>query len=372
MTAPPPFPPPSLPSLPSPPSQPGADATVLLVTRDELLRSQLTRLAAGAGCGARVTTDVVEVRRRWPIDAMVLVGADNVADLVQAGLPRRGGVQVVAPTVLDADCLRMSVALGAEDVLELPAATDHLAALMGGLADSDRPPGHVVGVMGGSGGVGASVLTVALASMAVRRTPTTRAVAVDLDPRGAGLQLIAGLAGLGGSEQLGWDTLAVGHGRLNSRALRESLVREPGPAVLGWGPSSTRQLPPVPVVAETLAAARRGHDWVVVDGAPAEAWPLCDTVVVLVAATVHGVAAASRLVQDLPTGLPVGLAVRAPRRDGWGRDVARALSLPLWTVVTDQRALDEHLSAGLGPVRRPRAPLSRAATDLLQVLDGRR
>ena len=82
-------------------------------------------------------------------------------------------------------------------------------------------------------------------------------------------------------------------------------------------------------------------------------------------------AAAARRVPDLPAGVPVGVAVRSRRHDRWADDVARSLGLPLWTVVTRQRALDDHLSAGLGPLRRGRSPLRRAAGDVLREVAAR-
>lgn len=333
---------------------------VLLVTADDLLRAEVARLAAGAGCLVRVSRDLADVRRSWPLGPAVLVGADLVGDLAGLSLPRRPGVHLLSGGALDAAPLRAAVSIGAQSVVELPAGTSHLAEVLGDLVDDERAPGRVLAVVGGSGGLGASVLTVALAEVARRRGHD--AVAVDLDPRGAGIDL---LAGVDRSSELDWDGLAAGHGRLNGTALRESLAAGRGPSVLGWSQTSSRAMPPPAVVAEVVAAARRGHDWVVLDAPSAEAWSSCDAVLLLVAGSVHGLAAASRVVAQLPAGVPVGLGVRTARRDAWGREVARALSLSLWTVVTHQRGLDDDLSAGLGPARRPRSPVARAAGDVL-------
>jgi secretion/DNA translocation related CpaE-like protein len=255
------------------------------------------------------------------------------------------------------------VGVGAESVVELPAGAAALASLLGDVADSDRTPGMLVAVVGGSGGVGASVLAVTLAEVTARHG---HAVAVDLAPHGAGLDLLMGHEG---PAPLDWDALAAGRGRMNSAALREAVARSRGAGVLGWRQGSRRELPQETVVAETLAAARRGHDLVVLDAPRRRHWPVCDAVVLVVGGSVHGVAAARRAVTDLPSGVPAGLAVRARRADTWGADVSRALGLPLWAVVPHQRGLDEHLSAGLGPARRRRSPLVRSARDLLTALD---
>ena len=336
---------------------------VLLATADGLVRAEVARLAAAAGCAARTADDLHEVRRAWVAAAAVLVGADLVEQLSLLGLPRRPGVHVVGTGGLDAPRLRAAVGLGAETVVELPDGAAQLGDLLGDLADHERPVGRVVGVVAGSGGVGASVLTVAVATVAARHGAVT--LAVDLDPGGAGLALVAGLDDPPGVD---WDSLSVGQGRLSSTALRESLDRGPGPAVLGWATSSARASPPAAVVGEALAAARRGHDLVVVDSPSPQVWTWCDVVVLVAGGSVHGIAAARRVVARLPAGVPAGLAVRSTRRDAWADEAAQSLLLPLWTVVTEQRGLDEHLSAGLGPVRRRRGPVTRAAGDLVAAL----
>jgi secretion/DNA translocation related CpaE-like protein len=335
---------------------------VLLATADPRLRGELQRLAAGAGCDLHSTADLDEVRRSWSLAAAVLTCGDLAAELATLGLPRRDHVHLVAESPVGPEAWRAAVTMGAETLVELPEAAGHLSALLGDLADRERPPGRVVGVVGGSGGVGASVLTVATATVAASQGP---AVAVDLDPDGAGLELLAGLER---EQPLRWQALAEGRGRLGGSALREALARERGVPVLGWGAGTSRTAPATAVVNEALSAARRGHAWVVVDASATEAGAALDAIVLVVAGTVPGIAAAGRRLGGLPTGVPVGLAVRSAHRDRWGRDVSRALGLPLWTVVTHQRGLDDHLSAGLGPVRRRRSPLSRAAGEILRAV----
>jgi secretion/DNA translocation related CpaE-like protein len=344
--------------------EPDPVGVVVLATGDDVVRSEAARQAAAAGCALRVSADPDEVRRSWASATAVLVGADQVEALGLLGLPRRAAVHVVASDGLDEPRLRAVVGLGAETVMELPDGAARLGDLLADLADRERPTGRVVGLVAGSGGVGASVLTVAVTTVADRRGAA--ALAVDLDPSGAGLDLVAGH-----DEQPGvdWDSLALGHGRLSSTALRESLSRAAAPSVLGWAPSSGRATPPAAVVGEALAAARRGHDLVAVDSPSPQVWTSCDVVVLVVAGTVHGLAAARRVAHHLPVGVPAGLAVRCPRRsDRWARQAAQALSLPLWAVVTDQRGLDDHLSAGLGPARRSRGAVARAAGEIVDVL----
>lgn len=354
------------PSPPSSGSVSGVSAThVLLATADPLVRAEVTRLAAAGGCPLVLCTDADQLRRDWRQGRAVLLGHDALERLRGAGLPRRPEVHVLCPTAPTGPELRDAIGLGASGVWELPGDTARVAALLADLGEDDQRPGTVVGVVAGSGGVGASVLTVALAAVAAE---TGTALSVDLDPRGSGLEV---LAGTGRDRAPGWESLAGAHGRLNAGALRSALATGHGPAVLGWGTTGRRDLPPATLVSESLAAARRGHDWTFVDTRSPDVWSGCDALVLLVAASVPGVAAAARTVPDLPAGVPVGVAVRSRRHDRWADDVARSLGLPLWTVVTRQRGLDDHLSAGLGPVRRGRSPLRRAAGDVLREVTAR-
>ncbi len=342
-----------------------AGLRAILVTRDPVLRGEAARLAAGAGCPLEVCQDISQLRREWHRGGAVLLGSELLGELRAATLPRRSEVHVLGAAPLGAADLRLALELGACGVMELPADASKLAALLGDLGDDEARPGTVVGIVGGAGGVGASVLTIALAAVA---TGHMRALAVDLDPRGAGLEVLAGVSE---AQSPSWESLSSAHGRLNGRALRAALSTTGEPPVLGWGATGSRVPPPIEVVVESLAAARRGHDWTFVDSRSPDVWSSCEALVVLVAGSVHGVAAAVRTCRDLPSGLPVGVAVRSRRHDRWAHDVARGLGLPLWTVVTQQRSLDEHLSAGLGPVRRSRSALRRAATDILRELSDR-
>lgn len=344
-------------------SSPGARA--VLVTRDPHLEGEAARLAAGAGCPLEVCHDVATLRREWHRCRAVLVGSEVLDELTSATLPRRPEVHVLGGRRLDAVELRLALELGADGVLELPGDAARVAAVLADLTDDDVRPGTVVGVVGVAGGVGSSVLTVSLTSVASERTT---ALAVDLDPRGAGLELIAGDAE---DKAPSWDSLRSAHGRLNGQALRSALATGGSAAVLGWGSGGSRVMPPTSVVAESLAAARRGHEWTFVDSRSAEVWAGCDALVVVVAGSVPGVATALRTARDLPSGLPVGVAVRSRRHDRWAHQVAQSLELPLWAVVTQQRSLDLHLSAGLGPVRQGRSALRRAAVDVLRELSQR-
>ncbi len=346
-------------------ADPGRPPRVVLATASSELRTEVARLAAGAGCELETCADLSELRRVWQHGAALMLGHDLLEPLRGSGLPRRAGIHVLAPAPLTAEQLRDAMALGAGDVLELPQDAARAAAMLGDLADARAGAGMVVGVVGGSGGVGASVLTVALATVAAEHTT---ALAVDLDPLGAGLEHLAAPAP---SRAPVWDSLVTAQGRLGGSALRSALALPDGPGILGWGGSGQRPMPHPALVAESLDASRRGHEWTFVDSRSPGVWSSCDALVVVAAGSVHAVAAALRVAARIPTGVPVGLAVRSRRRDRWADQVSRSLGLPVWAVLTQQRALDDHLSAGLGPVRGRRSPVRVAATDILREVSAR-
>lgn len=337
----------------------------LLITADDLLLDELLRLAAAAGTTPELARDVGAALRGWPGASLVLLGADLAADVARASPPRRDGAYVVSWGGAAEELFRAALAVGAEAVAELPAASGWLTGLLTDAGD-DRPArGFTVGVLPGSGGAGGTTFACALAQVAARRGPT---VVLDLDPLGPGIDRVLGLEE---REGVRWGDLARTAGRLSARSLREALPRAGDLAVLGWAPGEPRELP-LATARETLSAARRGHDTVVLD-LPRSADPVtddlvarCDRVLVVVVPTVTGIAAAARLVGRLADAERLRLVVRGPGAEP--DTVARAVGVPVLAAMTDQRGLAEAIDLGLGPVRSRRGPLGRAATAVLSRL----
>ena len=191
--------------------------------------------------------------------------------------------------------------------------------------------------------------------MAARSGP---AVVVDLDPLGPGLDRVLGLEDRDGVR---WDDLAVTTGRLGARALRHALPGRGDLRVLTW--PAAPGVPPSPaVVRETLTAAQRGHDVVVVDLPRGDAdldevVARCDLLLVVAVGSVPGVASAARLCTTLPDPRRSRLVLRRARRTP--RRSRRTVGLPVLAAMADQRGLDESIDLGLGPVRSRRGPLGR-------------
>lgn len=333
----------------------------LLATADPALADELARLAAAAGAPVEVATSAEPVLRAWASAPVVLLGADLAGAVCGLAPPRRPGVHVVTWAPPPPGAFRDALLVGAERVVELPLGAEVVAELLTDLGDAGRPDGVVVGVVGGSGGAGATTLACAVGQVAALAGP---ALVVDLDPHGPGCDRVLALED---SVGVRWDSLGTASGRLSGRSLREAVPRRDGLGVLGWPVVGSRPLEPG-AVREALSAARRGHACVVVDlprSGPlvAETAARCALLVVVVVPTVTGVASAARWLAALPDGGRVALLLRGRPSDP--ARVAALVGAPVLTSMPDQRRLAESLDLGLGPLRSHRGPLAGAARAVL-------
>jgi len=334
----------------------------LLVTSDPLLREELERLAAAAGVVPVVVPEASAALHGWHAAPVVLVGEELSRALVKVAPPRRAGVHVVARGVVADEVFRVALALGAENVAELPRSAGWLTEVLADVGDASPHDSLTLGVIGGSGGAGATTFACALGQMAARSGPT---VVVDTDPLGPGADRVLGLDGFDG---IRWDALCQTTGRFSGRSLRESLPRKDGLAVLTWHPGPQGSLQAF-AVRNALAAAQRGHDTVVVD-LPRRVDPLveeivarCDLVYVVVTPGLLGPASAVRLCAGFRDRSRLRLVLRGPHPQPTA--VARLTGVPIAAEMVDQRGLDESVDLGLGPVRSVRGPLGRTCLGLL-------
>jgi len=335
----------------------------LIVTADEALLEELLRLCAAAGSTPEVACDVPAALRAWPRAPLVLVGADLVDPVAAAAPGRREGVFVVLLAPSPDAVFRSALAVGAESVAELPRSEGWLVERLTDVVDSGPARGLTLGVIGGSGGSGATTFACALAQVAARHGPS---VVIDADPLGPGVDRVLGLDLVDGVR---WD--GVGHttGRLSARALRDSLPRREGFAALTWYAGPQPPTLQAFAVREVLSGARRGHDTVVVD-LPRGPDPLvdeivsrCDRLLVTVVPTVPGLAGAVRMCRRFVEHGTVAAVVRG---SGVDDDALRRLTgVPVAARMADQRGLLESIDLGLGPVRSRRGPLGRAAATVL-------
>ncbi len=333
----------------------------LIATADIHLRDELLRLAAAAGVVPDLVADAASALRGWSRAALVIVGGDLAGELAGLGPERRDAVFVLVTGPAEADLYRTALLLGAQNVTRLAGSEPWLVELLTDLGEAGRPSGRLIGVLGGSGGAGATTLACALGQTAAARGP---AVVVDCDPLGPGVDRVLGMEGLDGSR---WESLCHTTGRLSARSVREALPRRGRLGALSWRVGSTATLQPF-AVREAVAAARRGHDTVVLD-LPRSADALvdellarCDAVLLVVVPTLVGVASAARLAARLDHA-DLGLVVRGHGIDE--REVRRATGLPIAATMPHQRGLGECIDLGLGPVRSARGPLGRTCVALL-------
>lgn len=337
----------------------------LLLTADPVLVDDVVRLAAGAGVGLDVLADPDAALVRWSHTGLVLVGADCAPEMAALRPSTHPELHVVARGAAPDGLFRFALRLGARGVVELPDAGTRLAELLADLEDGAGATAHTLGVVGGSGGAGASTLAAALAMTAARNAEV---LLLDLDPWGPGLDQLVGIEGRDGVR---WDSLTAS-GRLGSRSLREALPARDRLAVLTWASGDVGEVHD-DAVREVLAAAQRGNDAVVIDlprslaGVAAEVAARCDEVILVVTPTVPGVAAASRVAARLRRlGARPGLAVRSAGGSLTGPTVAEALTLPLRAAYPSRRRVPELVDLGLGPVGSRRSPLARAAREVLR------
>ena len=236
------------------------------------------------------------------------------------------------------------------------------------------PSGPVVlGVLGGSGGVGTSCLAAAVATRMAARGDST--LIVDSDPTFGRLDALFDRDGVAGVR---WADLAGAQGSLEGRALLDVVPRSAeGVRILAGGgqPVAPDELE-VPSAATmtgvltALLAPEAGLDVVVLDlhraAPPLAQWcVLCADLVLVVGSGVSALACATtaaRLVQTLAaTSCRLWLAQRGPRtRRDVADVVADAIGLPLIAFVTDDPGLDERLARGRPP-GTGKGPLAGAA-----------
>ncbi|WP_431783902.1 septum site-determining protein Ssd [Streptomyces chumphonensis] len=345
---------------------------ILIVSEDAHLLDDLLRLCAAAGAEAEVAHGAPVNEEAWRDAPLVLVGDDRAERLRSSGgrPPRRPGVLLVSHDPKDRGVWERGVGAGAEQVVFLPDSEAWLAGRIADATEGTAEPALTLGVVGGRGGAGASTLACALAVTAARGG--VRAVLVDADPLGGGLDVLLGGETADGSR---WPAFSRSRGRVGAVALEESLPMLHGVRVLSHGrddSGGTEPGAPHPeavrsdALRSVLAAARRPGGVVVVDlprhsdDTTAEALAQLDMGLLVVPAELRAVAASGRVAAQFATALTDlrALVLRTATSGLDGCEVARLLRLPLVGELSAENGLPLAVERGVPPGVTP-GPLAR-------------
>lgn len=309
----------------------------------------LTVEGAQTGARAASSSDVVLVDACWEGEA-VPPGAVVVA-LAEHG-----------------DAWDVAARRGASAVVVLPQAAAWLAELISRSVDAEVPRalGRVYGVVGATGGVGASTVASWLAGHFAGQGIET--ALVDGDPLGAGLDLVLGEEGADG---LRWPELNQFSGAVAADQLWAAMPRVEALRYLSWDRRATHA---ETVPAATVVAALRGAAAVqVVDLSRADLerqarW--CDAVLVLTPRTVRGVLAAElALARCAP--VPAATALTGVNvADLEPRVLADATGVPCAATIAFDARVPQHLDDGTVLRRGRTAKHAKTVAALARALEG--
>ena len=244
----------------------------LLVSSSLPLIDDVVRLASSAALEVHVASDLASAARHWLEAPLVLIGSDVSSTSEIPG--KRARVVVVHAdgdidshdTARQRDMWRFAVEVGAEHVVELPEGERWLMESFRECAEGPVRDGRVTAILGGTGGVGTSTLTVNVAMTAIKRG--SRSLVVDADPWGGGLDLLFGAEEKTGAR---WSDLRHVSGHLPSGHLDAALPRIGDVSILSCSRNDDASATPASnaidptTMASVLAAGKRSHDHVFVD-----------------------------------------------------------------------------------------------------------
>lgn len=336
---------------------------ILLVSGDPYLQEEAKRIVAAAGGSLRTALDVAEAVHGWDTADVVLVGSD-----IRELPPRRRAPTVLLGKASESDGLwRLAAALGAERVAVLPEAAAWLAEHLS-MSGSPDPGGAVMGIIGGSGGAGATTTAIWLAQAAAGHGVST--VLIDGDRWGGGLELAVTADEIPG---LRWPDFAETRGSIDPSQFRDSLPMAGGFAYLSWpGTRESVQIPAADAVAAVVDAARRSFELILVDigrsgeGLGTLAWD-CDRILLLTMAHLKSAVAAARVLNELPP-VDAGLLVRGTGTTSVDAPlIAETLGLPLLGVLPEMRGVAAGTELGRLLELGRRKPVRRFASSVLEL-----
>ncbi|WP_162143185.1 septum site-determining protein Ssd [Granulicoccus phenolivorans] len=334
---------------------------VAVISGDPELIELVQAGAAAVGAEVSVTAEASDPARDT---AVVVIGLDRVEQVAESGLLPGVRRALVGRAETHARLCAWSAPLDAT-VIVLPEGTRWLTGLLAGR--SQEPAGSLVGLLGASGGVGASTLAVGVAQAAT--AAGRRCALVDLDPLGGGLDLLVRAER---AEGWRWPQFGDADGYLGD--LSEQLITVEGIDVLSM-PREQVFRPHPEATAAVLRSLGRTHDLVLVDlprepsPATTEAIRHCAHLVLVVGSQLRALAAARQTRLRLAAD-PTGVITRDRRTVGLSPEtIADTLGLPLLAGTRHDPALPRGAERGDPPYlvasRRWRRTCDRLAADWL-------
>ncbi|THV41580.1 septum site-determining protein Ssd [Glycomyces buryatensis] len=243
----------------------GLASESLLITGDDRLAELVAPLAAATGHPLHRVRHPRDAEPRWQRAPLVIVGADVAPDCLAHRLPERPGL-ILCTTMawLGADpadtsmLWPMAIQLHADHVIAVPEGAEWL---LDRFTRAKRAVtlAPVVATVAGHGGAGASTLALGLATAAAQSGK--RAVLIDLDVTGGGIDAAAGLASQSGWR---WPSLAGATGPFEPERLLAGLPQRGELYLIGPDPHNPAGVDPE-LVGRVLHAARLAADLIVTD-----------------------------------------------------------------------------------------------------------
>ena len=335
-------------------------APILLFTDPSAPTKDLHRIAAAAGVELSTVVTPEDAAGVWRSAPLIVMDTASARRAIAADLPHRPGLLVVSDDHEDPDVWRHAAHLGVEHVLFLPDAEVWLIDRLAEATDN-APAGRVVTVIGARGGAGATSFAVALALAAIRAD--RRAMLVDADPYGGGIDLALGADGVTPH----WNSLGS-----DIDPPQAATASAPGELlVLAWPRTGPAEIPPD--LETVVRHARRSKELVIIDlprsfdPTARAALSRSDVTFIVCPAEVRACAAGRRIADTARLFCDdVRVVGRGPApTDVTGPLVAETLGLPFAGWLDSEPGIDTALDEGRAPGSGGHGPLAELCDQLV-------
>lgn len=309
----------------------------LLISQNQQLINELQKISAVTQCSLEVNSKInnseVKAARMVLIDA-ALEGAVNHPNVVLITLGE--------PNL---EIWQKAVATEAKYVAFLPDAREWL---LQNLIPNPIKSTQIIGVIGATGGLGASLISSSLAVMFAQSDKTVALAETNFCS--GGLDVLWGIEESKGTR---WADLIYPSGRISPQDLYRSLPKASGVSVLSTD-SQDGRMPAS--YSEILSDLSQAVDVLIIDLAKTpdagitELLELCTDLIIVTGSTIRSTSATNQLMQLASKLASAKLIVRMIPGTGLdAQNVSKTLGLQLLgTVTTDQKVV-EHLEQGLNP-----------------------